>query len=171
MSGWANVGGEDVDFVDAMVDALEADLCIEQDLRFATGFSYGAAMSYALACARPDKFRAVAVMSGGLLSGCEGGTTPVAYYGQHGTQDTVLPIDGGRQMRDTFVKNNGCTPVDSEPVPNGNQATRVDYEGCAEGYPVTFVVFNGPHTPSAVNGDSSTMIAPGNTWEFFSQFS
>ncbi|KAI1081358.1 alpha/beta-hydrolase [Whalleya microplaca] len=171
MSGWANVGGEDVAFTDAMIEALEADLCIEQDLRFSMGFSFGAGMSYALACARPEAFRAVAVMSGGLISGCDGGTMPVAYYGQHGSQDTVLPIDGGRQMRDTFVKNNGCTPVSPEPMPDGTKATRVDYEGCAEGYPVTFVVFNGPHTPSAVDAGATAPIAQGNTWEFFSQFS
>ena len=73
------------------------------------GWSYGGAMSYAVACARPTVFRAVAVLSGANLSGCSGGTQPVAYLGIHGIHDSVLNISLGRTLRDTFVRNNGCT--------------------------------------------------------------
>src|SRR5690606_35190552 len=141
--GWGNMGGEDIVFVDAILEALEADLCIEQDLRFSTGFSYGGAISYALACARPEIFRAVAALSSGQVSGCEGGSEPVAYYHQQGNQDADLPITMGRQMRDKFVENNGCTPVTPEPMPDGTQPIAIDYEGCQEGYPVKYVVFEG----------------------------
>lgn len=96
LDGWANFGGQDVEFVDDMIETLEADLCIEQDLRFATGFSYGASMSYSLACSRPDEFRAVAALSGAPVSGCDGGDAPVAYYAQHGTGDLVLNVGLGR---------------------------------------------------------------------------
>lgn len=77
--------------------------------RFALRFSYSAAMSYALACFRATVFRAVAVQSGGQLSGCSGGARPIAYLGVHGLRDSVLGISGGRTMRDGFVRNNGCT--------------------------------------------------------------
>lgn len=170
-NGWGNQGGEDTSFVDAMIETLEADLCVEQDLRFATGFSYGGAMSFSLACSRPDEFRAVAVLSGGMLSGCDGGTQPVAYYAQHGTGDSVLNIAGGQGMRDQFVANNGCTPVSPEPAPGpGGESTKTAYEGCSEGHPVTWVVFDGDHNPSQTDPGSSEPFAPGNTWEFFSQF-
>jgi len=49
-AGWGNQGGEDVSFFDKMVSTIEADLCVDTNLRFSTGFSYGGAMSYALAC-------------------------------------------------------------------------------------------------------------------------
>lgn len=101
-NGWANSGGEDVTF-DNMVKTVEADLCVDTSLRFSTGFSYGAAMSFALACARPKDIRAVAIISGSLLSGCDGGNDPVAYYRQHGTSDPVLNVSGGRSIRDRFV--------------------------------------------------------------------
>ena len=170
-NGWGNQGGEDIAFVDAMMEELEADLCVNTDLRFATGFSYGGAISFSLACSRPDKMRAVAVLSTGMLSGCDGGNMPVAYYAQHGTGDSVLNISGGRQMRDRFVSNNGCTPLASEPSPGqGGASTKTEYEGCSEGYPVTWVVFDGDHNPSQTDPGSSTPFAPGNTWEFFSQF-
>lgn len=109
-NGWANSGGEDITFVDDMIRRIEADLCVDTTQRFALGFSYGAAMSYSLACSRATVFRAVAVQSGGQLSGCSGGTQPIAYLGVHGLRDNVLGISGGRAMRDKFVQNNGCTP-------------------------------------------------------------
>nr|WP_308186209.1 hypothetical protein [Streptomyces sp. MNU76] len=66
-------------------------------------------MTSALACSRPTVFRAVAVQNGGQLSGCAGGTQPVAHLGVHCIRDTVLGVSGGRTMRDRFVGNNGCT--------------------------------------------------------------
>jgi len=39
--------------VDDILRVVENDLCVDPTQRFALGFSYGAAMSYALACARP----------------------------------------------------------------------------------------------------------------------
>ena len=61
-------------------------------------------MSFALACTRPDVFRAVGIYSGGQLSGCSGGNSPVAYYATHGEDDGTLNISGGRTMRDKFVE-------------------------------------------------------------------
>jgi poly(3-hydroxybutyrate) depolymerase len=168
-AGWANTNGEDVSFFDAMLKTVEADLCINTALRFSTGFSYGGAMSYSLACSRPDIIRAVAVISGAELSGCAGGTKSVAYYGQHGTSDSVLNVSMGRQIRDKFLANNGCTKV-NEPQPNGANSVKTVYKGCKAGYPVTWVVHNGDHNPSQVDGQSKTPFAPGNSWEFFTQF-
>jgi len=169
-NGWANSGGEDVTFFDQMVVAIEKDLCVDTSLRFSTGFSYGAAMSYALACARPTQIRAVAVISGAQLSGCSGGTTPVAYYGQHGTSDSVLNVSMGRSIRNTFVKANGCTPLASEPAPNGKNSVKTVYTGCKEGYPMTWVIHSGDHNPSQTDSGSSVPFAPKNSWDFFSQF-
>ncbi|KAI8633670.1 carbohydrate esterase family 1 protein [Xylariaceae sp. FL1651] len=169
-AGWANQGGEDLMFFDQMLQTVEANLCVDTTLRFSTGFSYGGAMSYALACDRASMIRAVAVISGAQLSGCSKGTDPVAYYGQHGTSDSVLNVSNGRQLRDRFVKNNGCTPVSPEPQPNGGRSVKTVYQGCKAGYPVTWVIHNGDHNPSQVDTGSSTPFAPGNTWAFFQQF-
>jgi len=170
-AGWANTGGEDILFVDAMVKAVEDSLCIDQNLRFSTGFSYGGGMSYAIACARAKQFRAVAVLSGALLGGCSGGTDPIAYYGQHGLGDPVLAIAQGRQLRDTFVKNNGCTAqTPQEPKAGQGTMVKTGYKSCKEGYPVTWIAFDGSHiqTP-ALKGANQTFAAV-ETWEFFKQF-
>ncbi len=80
--------------IDNIIKTIEDDLCVNEKQRFTMGFSYGGAMSYSLACSRPNVFRAVAVLSGNQLSGCAGGNDPVAYYGQHGVHDKTLNING-----------------------------------------------------------------------------
>jgi hypothetical protein len=72
----------DVELTDAILAQLEGDLCIDKSRIFATGFSFGGAMSLALACQRADVFRGVAFFSGADLTGsCTGTLTkPIAYY-------------------------------------------------------------------------------------------
>ncbi|MFH9663382.1 ricin-type beta-trefoil lectin domain protein [Streptomyces sp. NPDC017248] len=173
-NGWANPGGQDVAFVDAMVSQLEAGLCVDTTRLFSAGFSYGAAMSYALACSRATVFRAVAVYSGANLSGCAGGTQPIAYMGLHGIRDDVLPVSAGRELRDTFVRNNGCTPQ-NPPEPAYGSLTHLitAYSGCRPGYPVVWAAFDGGHDPGPLDGSTSggwrtwTSAA---VWQFFTQF-
>ncbi|EDY59831.2 cellulase [Streptomyces sviceus ATCC 29083] len=173
-NGWANSGGEDVSFVDDMIRRIEADLCVDTTQRFALGFSYGAAMSYALACARATVFRAVAVQSGGQLSGCSGGTQPIAYLGVHGLRDNVLAISGGRAMRDRFVRNNGCTPQNPPEPAQGSLTHRITtYAGCSAGHPVAWAAFDEGHIAAPQDGapgDSGRTWLPGEVWKFFTQF-
>lgn len=77
--GWANMGGEDVAFTDEILRTVQNELCVDENAIFSLGFSYGGAMSYALACARPNVFRGIAVLSGAQLSGCDGGNQPVVW--------------------------------------------------------------------------------------------
>ncbi|MBU8859792.1 MULTISPECIES: cellulose binding domain-containing protein [unclassified Micromonospora] len=174
-NGWANTNGRDLTLFDDISRQVENDLCVDTSQRFALGWSYGGAMSYAVACARSTIVRAVTVISGANLSGCNGGTQPVAYFGIHGTYDSVLNISMGRSLRDTFVRNNGCTPQ-SPREPSRGSLTHITtaYSGCREGYPVQWAAFDGDHTPSPVDGspspnDSRTWTSA-EIWRFFSQF-
>jgi poly(3-hydroxybutyrate) depolymerase len=173
-NGWGNSGGQDLKLTDDMIKLIEGDLCVDTTQVFALGFSYGGSMSYALACARPTVFRAVAVYSGGVLSGCDGGTQPVAYLGIHGIGDGTLNISGGRSMRDKFVTNNGCT-AQSPPEPKSGSGTHTctPYQGCKPGYPVEWCAFDGGHTPGNVDGggdDGAKTWTKGEVWKFFTQF-
>ena len=174
-NGWANSGGQDVTFVDDMISQFEAGLCIDTTQIFSSGFSYGGAMTYALACARPNVFRAVAVYSGANLSGCNPGTQPVAYIGLHGIRDNVLPIADGRALRDTFVRNNRCTPQ-NPPEPAYGSLTHIvtAYSGCMPGYPVVWAAFDGAgHDPGPIDGstgDGWHTWTSGVVWNFFTQF-
>lgn len=173
-NGWPNTDGQDLDFTDAMLELIQGELCVDRKRVFALGFSYGGGMSYALACARPQIFRAVAVYSGGVLSGCDGGTQSVAYLGIHGISDGTLDISGGRSMRDRFVMNNGCTPQNPPEASAGSgMHVCTTYEGCEPGYPVEWCSFDGGHTPGHVDGggdDGARTWTKEEVWRFFSQF-
>ncbi|HEY3467097.1 MAG TPA: RICIN domain-containing protein [Amycolatopsis sp.] len=173
-NGWANPGGQDVTFIDDLLRQLENALCVDTSQVFAGGFSYGGAMSYALACARPTVFRAVAVYSGANLSGCAGGTQPVAYIGMHGIGDNVLPIASGRALRDQFVRNNGCT-AQNPPEPASGSHTHIvtAYSGCRAGYPVVWAAFDGGHDPGPRDGCTCSgwqTWTSGEVWKFITQF-
>ncbi|MEU7476873.1 ricin-type beta-trefoil lectin domain protein [Lentzea sp. NPDC042327] len=150
-NGWGNSGGEDVRFVDDMMSRIENDLCVDTTQRFSLGFSYGGAMSISLACSRPTVFRAIAaIASPGEISGCAGGTAPVAYMGIHGVSDN---IGSGRGQRDRWVRNNGCTPQNA-PEPAAGSRTHIitQYANCRAGYPVVWAPFDGGHQQGPVDG-------------------
>jgi poly(3-hydroxybutyrate) depolymerase len=162
-NGWSNTNGQDVTLVDNILSLVEGDLCVDTTQVFSMGWSFGGAMSYALACARPTVFRAVVVYSGAQLSGCSGGTQPVAYFGLHGIHDSVLNISNGRSLRDTFVRNNGCTAqTPREPTQGSLTHITTVYSGCRAGFPVQWAAFDGDHTPTPVDGSTTTSGA--RTW-------
>jgi poly(3-hydroxybutyrate) depolymerase len=171
-NGWGDAG--DLKFTDDMNTLIQDDLCVNTKQVFALGFSFGGGMSYALACARPSVFRAVAVYAGAELSGCQGGTEPIAYLGIHGLGDGTLGIEGGRDLRDRFVANNGCTAQNPpEPSPGSQMHTCTSYQGCDPGYPVRWCAFDGGHTPGMVDGggdDGARTWTKTEAWEFFKQF-
>ncbi|GLA31621.1 putative feruloyl esterase C [Aspergillus phoenicis ATCC 13157] len=163
-AGWANTNGEDVAFIDAIMEQVESDLCVDQSSRLATGFSWGGGMSYSLACSRAKEFRAVSVLSGGVISGCDGGNDPIAYLGIHGINDPVLPFDGGVELAERFVGNNGCQPASIEkPQSGSNGWKRTDFDSCSK--PVSFIAYDGGHDGAPLGVQSS--LAPDATWEFF----
>ncbi|WP_434443245.1 cellulose binding domain-containing protein [Lentzea sp. E54] len=172
-NGWANPGGQDLRFVDDLVALLDSSLCLDTTQRFAGGFSYGGGMSYAVACARANVFRAVVVYAGAQLSGCDGGTQPIGYLGFHGISDNVLGIGLGRGLRDTFVRNNGCTPQNPrEPGAGSRTHIVTTYSGCRTGYPVVWAAFDGGHTPAPIDsgGDGWRTWTSGEAWKFVTQF-
>jgi poly(3-hydroxybutyrate) depolymerase len=170
-NGWANSGNRDLTFTDALLAQVQAELCIDNTRIFANGFSYGAGMSYAVACARANVFRGVALYAGGQLSGCMGGTTPIAYFHAHGVNDSVLNISGGRTMRDKFVNVNGCTAMNISDVAGGSGTHKcTSYEGCSAGHPVRWCSHGGDHNPTEKDQGQSKSWIPGEVWTFFSQF-
>ncbi|MGC4063313.1 MAG: cellulose binding domain-containing protein [Polyangiaceae bacterium] len=174
-NSWPNSGGSDVAFIKALVAELENTLCIDTTRIFSEGFSMGGSMSYALACAMPDKFRGVAVHSGGPMSGCDKtNRKPVAYFMTHGTKDSVCTYPGyGVPQINDFAALDGCRSMD---IPNtlkptdttGRTPVCADYQGCAADDPARACIFIGDHTPSP--GGEATTWVPGETWKFITRF-
>jgi poly(3-hydroxybutyrate) depolymerase len=153
-SGWSNAN--DVPYVNAMITRFKAQLCIDESRIFAIGFSAGAINTINVGCAEADQFRAIAPMSASLPT-CSG-TTPIAYWGSHGTNDTTITVAQGRMVRDHFRSRNHCTTTTVAGSPSGC----VDYQGCDAGKPVSWCEFTGVHEPPPYSGEA--------IWGFFSQF-
>jgi poly(3-hydroxybutyrate) depolymerase len=188
--GWPNPNDSDMLFADAVVAQIEQNFCVDTNRIFATGWSYGASMSYETACERPlgsvtngvaGYIRAIAVYSAAQLSGSCKPSHPVAYYASHGTADTVLCYDststncsfasggGGVGLCENYTKVDGCTWMTPTKVTSGNHVC-TNMTGCMSGYPVEFCSFNGPHTPDPTDPGQHTSWEYQNVWTFLSQF-
>jgi poly(3-hydroxybutyrate) depolymerase len=158
-SSWSNSSGRDLAYVDAMLARFKSELCIDTSRLFLVGFSAGAMMSIAIACAESDVFRAVAPMSGSLsLAGTCGGTHPIAYWGSHGLQDPTIEISAGRMVRDSFRMRNHCTATTTPEARPGC----VSFTGCDAGYATEWCEFEGVHQPPPYAGEA--------IWAFINQF-
>lgn len=160
-NGFPNSGGADEDMTRAIIQTIEANLCIDRTRYFATGFSYGGSMSYTAAFCIGDIFRAIAPMAGATISGANScdPARPVAAWINHGDADTALPISMSITLRDRLLEKNGCSeqtmPVDPSPC--------VAYQGCQAGYPVIWC--EQPGVGHMIPNYGAAAIA-----EFFQQF-
>jgi polyhydroxybutyrate depolymerase len=133
-------GVDDVAFIAALLDQVEAGYAIDPARVFAVGHSNGAFMSHRLACDLSPRFAAVVSLEGATwfdASRCRP-TSPVTVLEVHGTDDTVIDPAGGdsvdgypdriypsvAQTVATWTKLAGCTgptqpgadpgPIDAE---------------------------------------------------------
>jgi polyhydroxybutyrate depolymerase len=135
--------GEDVDFVQRVVQDVARRLCIAPGRRFVMGMSNGAAMSAAVTCALPGTFAAAASVAGMNIAGtCLERPTPLLVV--HGTADPIVPYQGGdlggrlggllsvpsvasRLHEWSFRNHCASGPTSTVVVPT---ITLVEYQGC-----------------------------------------
>ncbi|AKF02979.1 Hypothetical protein DB32_000127 [Sandaracinus amylolyticus] len=86
---------DDVGFFAALLDHLEASLCVETSRVYATGMSNGGIMSHRLACELADRIAAIAPVAGTDMTRACTPARPVAVLQVHGTEDGHVPWDGG----------------------------------------------------------------------------
>ena len=156
-TGWWNAGGGDMKLFKAMLDKINAGLCIDQERIFTTGFSFGGMMSYELPF-EFDVFRATAPCSGktGVIPFVETYTNPVAIMAFHGDSDTFVATNLGKAFVDKFAARNKCGTQTQAVSPTGCQ----QYQGCT--VPSTWCLFKGGH--------NTWSEEPGAIWKFFSSF-
>jgi len=183
--GWASENRlDDIGFLRAMLDALEAGLCVDPRRVFATGMSNGGMMAHRIACEMADRVAAVAPVAGSLLVGCAP-SRPIGVMHFHGTADPLVPYDGwfpgiplqafpsvpevlaGWRARD------GCGPAPVEFLRAGDSHCE-RWSGCRGGADVELcTVDGGGHTwpgGTPVPGLGNTTMAISATdmmWQFF----
>jgi polyhydroxybutyrate depolymerase len=123
---WVFMSPENVIFVDAMIDWLKKNTCIDPSHLFATGQSSGGYMAMTLGCQRGTVFRAVATSSGGILdaSNCVGSPHVLMRTGK---ADTVSTHDSVVKTRDFWLAQKSCGKDPPKPI---DPAPCVSYSGC-----------------------------------------
>lgn len=171
----------------AMLDAIEADISLDQCLDtshvFVTGFSMGGYFSHHAGCMRDD-IRAVAPHSGGThaLSSCAAGHKPIIIF--HGTADAVVPNGcddpaaiqplGATASATAWAMKNGCaTTTTSHAVQGG---TCRYYDDCPPDGQVALCTFtNMGHcwaggTSQSIYACPAYADATALEWSFFKQY-
>jgi len=175
----ATDGVDDVGFVGAMIDALAADLCVDEARVFATGLSNGGFLSYRLACELSDRIAAIAPVAGQLGVDPCAAPRPVPVIHFHGDADPIVPYDGSvflgfvsvAESIGFWVTRNNCDPTPVETFNTGD--THCDtYGSCDEGADVVLcTITGGGHTwpggtvPGGYTG--MDLDATDAEWDFF----
>ncbi|MGC9396351.1 MAG: extracellular catalytic domain type 1 short-chain-length polyhydroxyalkanoate depolymerase [Anaerolineae bacterium] len=183
---------EDVTFISDLIDKLEREYNIDPTRIYANGLSNGGGMSYLLACELSERIAAIGTVAGAHLyplDKCRP-TYTVPMIAFHGTDDQIVPYDGGPSgpfdapfpvIPDwvaQWAKQNGCneTPVE---LPTQGEVTGIKYIGCDQGTEVPFyTIHGGGHAwpgggtlPKAIVGHTTKDIdATRVMWEFFQQY-
>ena len=186
-----NLGNEtglqnDVEMTLALLDHIETTFCIDAKRVYSTGMSDGGAMTSVLACRASDRFAAFGAVAVVLfLPGC-GGSTPIAITAFMGTDDPVVPFDGGTvqccggaqvsgapEATAGWAEHDGCAPAFSDER-LGSEVRRRTWSGCQSGGEVVFYIIDGGgHTwpgslPIASLGLTTKQIdASATIWDFF----
>jgi len=88
---------DDLAFLQAIIDELDADYNIDRNRMYVAGLSNGGFMTHRLACTGSDTFAAFASVAATAFTGletlCEG-ANPIPFMLIHGTQDTIVPWNG-----------------------------------------------------------------------------
>lgn len=162
---------DDVAFTSAILDQLQAKLCIDKNRVYATGLSNGGGFTSLLSCKLSDRFAAYAVISGAMYAPAGDCTPPrpVPLLAIHGDSDPVVPYNGSftRQLPniDAWATRraelNGCATSFTDNIVPGQVATT--WSSCRNNATVKSIRIVG-------GGHSWGLITNAELWQFLSQF-
>jgi polyhydroxybutyrate depolymerase len=152
---------DDLGFVNAVIDELEATLCVDLDRVYGVGYSNGGMFAHRMACEFSDRLAAVIPQHGVLARGfsCTPPTKPQSILLIGGTKDTAVPIDGSKSgdgyfytpmatVAAEFAAAQGCSATTSAyPTPSdgADDLSCVQHADCKTGAQVVRCQWNGGH--------------------------
>jgi polyhydroxybutyrate depolymerase len=141
---------DDLGFVNAVLDDIQAAGCVDDKRVYSTGMSNGGYLSHLLGCKLADRIAAIAPVAGVLgipAAECQP-TRPLSVIHFHGTADGLVPYDGVGgfisvpQTFQDWAARNGCSGDPVQSFTNG--AAHCDtYEDCEGGVKVTLCTIDG----------------------------
>ena len=153
---------DDVGFISALIDTLQADYAIDLDRIYVFGFSNGGQMTIRLACELNDRFAKAASVSsflGSTTTASCNSAFPIPMLFMHGTADPVVSYQTVEETMDHWLAINGCVlPADSIRLP--------DIDPLDAGYIDVFIHRNCTENSSVV---LYKMYGGGHTWPGWSE--
>jgi len=170
---WNMSGGDDLTFLRALVDTIDAEYHIDRNRVYASGFSQGGFMSFLLGCKYSDVFAAIAPVSGMLNSTCTL-KRPVPMFLKFGTKESVATVSQFMSSVNSWLKLDSCpsTPVVISPYPTSNPksaVTRLYYGPCAQGSEVVVDTVSGGEHNWVLNTDTNVNTSE-EVWAFLKNF-
>ena len=171
---------DDISYLNAVLDEVEAQYRIDTTRVYVMGFSNGGAMSHRIGCEMSDRVAAVAPVSGAFAfitdADCEP-SRPMPVIYTHGTEDQCWtfnastkacldhsdkPKYGAIESAEDWARLNGCTMAVNESIPDirddETSTTRTVWSGCDGDVEVHLLAIDGGgHTFPGGN-----QLAPGN---------
>jgi polyhydroxybutyrate depolymerase len=142
-------GIDDLRFFDTLVAHIAANVAVDRNRVYVTGFSNGATFSYRVACERGASVAAVAAVAASPFneSTCRPGH-PMPALAFHGSSDPILGFQGGFFGAQGWARLNGCgtTPAETllpDRADDGSRVRRYAFSGCAAGGEVLFYSLEG----------------------------
>ena len=146
-----NTPSRDVPFVEAMIEDAAKRFPIDRERIYVSGFSYGAAMAWRLACERGAEFAGFLTMAGTLwnLEELESCAAPITLRHVHGLKDTVMDLPVGENGDPLYsvypwVELAGCreAPDQTKQVATFNQSV---WTGCTTKHDIELELHSGGH--------------------------
>jgi polyhydroxybutyrate depolymerase len=99
-------GVDDVGFLNALVDVLEGELCVDMTRIGMTGLSVGGSMVYRIACSNLTWLAAIAPVSAAFVPCSLGHPTPLLAF--HGVLDPLVPYAAALAEVTSWAQTDGC---------------------------------------------------------------
>ena len=174
----ANV--DDSGYLRALMDAVKAQVSVDERRVYFVGHSNGGFMSYRMACDHADAVAAIVSLSGATyfdITACTP-SGPVHTLEVHGTADTTIlygggnligvPYPGAIETTEHWATHDGCTLVPDNSAPNldiditipGDETVVTRYvDACLDGGAAElWTIAGGPHSP-ALTPDWASLVA------------
>jgi polyhydroxybutyrate depolymerase len=147
---------KDVVYISNLIDTLVSEYNIDTSRIYANGFSNGGGMSHVLACELSDRVAAIGGVAGAYFYPWEkcNPTRPVPMIAFHGTDDKIVPFDGGVRPPDgetlpsiqgwmkIYAGENGCdqNPIQLRSI---GDVVGIKYSDCKHDANVHFYTIHG----------------------------
>ncbi len=189
------VNNPEVPYINAVLDFLEANLCVDLGKIFIGGYSSGAWEASTVSCALANRIRGMSTTFGGARihrAACTGPTASLMLAGLSDSENPIGPLlmdmpltavglsatqvnndiifldsHGSAPMRDELLTRNGCTGTATS-MYSAAYPQCMTYTGCPAAYPVVWCPLTGVSHGGGNVSSGGVMYAPA-AWDFLSK--